>query len=259
MPESVKDRPSTVVETIFMLTKSQRYFYDAEAVKKASKPASANRYNYAFGGAKSEHLTAEEANGAGSRTHPIGNRETNGMRTRRSSDWFFESWQGMLQDEEGDPLAFVVNTRPYRAAHFATFPPDLIRPMIRASTSEKGCCPECGAPQKRVLAKIGQEQHMSGGERDRSYSPDREGGEVARRPADVSPSVVTTGWEPTCTHTHTQLSRCTVLDPFGGSGTTAQVALELGHNAILCELNPEYIPLIRERCAAALAAVQQTT
>jgi site-specific DNA-methyltransferase (adenine-specific) len=38
-----------------------------------------------------------------------------------------------------------------------------------------------------------------------------------------------------------------VLDPFGGSGTTAEVAMEEGRNAILCELNQEYIPLINER------------
>lgn len=41
----------------------------------------------------------------------------------------------------------------------------------------------------------------------------------------------------------------TVLDPFGGSGTTGQVALELGRSAVLCELNPEYVALIKQRCA----------
>lgn len=39
----------------------------------------------------------------------------------------------------------------------------------------------------------------------------------------------------------------TILDPFGGSGTTGKVAIELGRKAILCELNPDYISLIRER------------
>lgn len=40
-----------------------------------------------------------------------------------------------------------------------------------------------------------------------------------------------------------------VLDPFGGSGTTGTVAIELGRSAILCELNPDYSQLIRERCS----------
>jgi len=43
-----------------------------------------------------------------------------------------------------------------------------------------------------------------------------------------------------------------VLDPFGGSGTTGQVALELGRSAILCELNPEYVELIRRRCTTTI-------
>jgi site-specific DNA-methyltransferase (adenine-specific) len=44
----------------------------------------------------------------------------------------------------------------------------------------------------------------------------------------------------------------TVLDPFGGSGTTGMVATGHGRHAILCELNPEYVPLIRERCGPML-------
>jgi site-specific DNA-methyltransferase (adenine-specific) len=45
----------------------------------------------------------------------------------------------------------------------------------------------------------------------------------------------------------------TVLDPFGGSGTTALVALLLGRIAVLCELNPDYAEMARQRCAAAAA------
>ena len=170
MPESVKDRPSTVIETIFMLTKSPRYFYDAEAVKVSAKTSMKPRDKSAEGW----------HDGAGTTNCAEGERVwgDNKMRSRRSSDWFFESWQGMLQDEDGDPLAFVVNTKPYKGAHFACFPPELIRPMVRAG------CPISG----------------------------------------------------------------TVLDPFGGSGTTAQVALEHGCNAIVCELNADYIPLIHQRC-----------
>jgi site-specific DNA-methyltransferase (adenine-specific) len=75
---------------------------------------------------------------------------------------------------------WTVTTKPYKGAHFATFPPDLIRPCILAG------CPTGG----------------------------------------------------------------TVLDPFGGSGTTGQVAMEEGRNAILCELNADYVGLIRKRIDA---------
>lgn len=172
MPESVKDRPAQTIEMLYMLTKSERYHYDAEAVKvnasnnshSASAATAAKRPNRDDPGSQQRHRASGE--------------QTGGKRTRRSGDWFFESWQGMLQDEEGDPLAFVVNTKPYKGAHFACFPPDLIRPCIKAA---------------------GRTGHP-------------------------------------------------VLDPFGGSGTTAQVAMELGHDAILIELNAEYIPLIKQRC-----------
>ena len=88
-----------------------------------------------------------------------------------------------------------------------------------------------------------------------------------------TPETRTVGWEPGCdcercdvcgrdssecvgckgeTGAHQQLTPyfpipCTVLDPFGGSGTTGQVALELGRKAILCELSPEYVKLIEKR------------
>ena len=181
MPESVKSRPSQTIEQIFMLTKNERYFYDAEAVKKPLAASSVPRLQQDI----ANQVGTERANG-GVKTN--GNfkavEDIKIGRSRRSSDWFFESWQGMLQDEEGDPLAFVVNTKPYRGAHFAVFPPELIRPMVAASTRKD--------------------------------------------------------------------DGCTVLDPFGGSGTTAQVALEHGCNAIVCELNPDYVPLIHQRCDSLL-------
>ncbi|QEU09175.1 DNA-methyltransferase [Paracoccus yeei] len=76
MPESVKDRPTRSHEFLFMLTKSERYFYNADAVKERA--------------------------------------ENGGLRNRRS--------------------VWNVRTRPYAEAHFATFPPDLVRPCVLASS-----------------------------------------------------------------------------------------------------------------------------
>jgi hypothetical protein len=59
-----------------------------------------------------------------------------------------------------DPVAgrnlrsvWTVATQPYPGAHFATFPPKLIEPAIKAGTSERGVCPECGAPWERVVER----------------------------------------------------------------------------------------------------------
>lgn len=58
----------------------------------------------------------------------------------------------------------------------------------------------------------------------------------------------TTGWVPGCDCDADPIP-CTVLDPFGGSGTVGKVALELGRRAVLIELNPKYVEMIKERCS----------
>jgi spermidine synthase len=59
-------------------------------------------------------------------------------------------------------------------------------------------------------------------------------------------SAVVTGYAPSCQCAAPD-APATVLDPFGGSGTTAMVALKHGRRAELCEINPEYIALAHER------------
>ena len=88
-----------------------------------------------------------------------------------------EEAQNELEPTRNKRSVWEVTTKPYSGAHFATFPPDLIKPCIMAG------CPTGG----------------------------------------------------------------TVLDPFGGSGTTGMVALELGRSAELIELNPDYVDIINER------------
>lgn len=248
MPESVRDRPATTIETIFLLAKGPRYYYDAEAVKVTSSanPISAARRNRQdFGSVGTEGLKGDGRFGQSGQGENA--KYKTPTRTRRSSDWFFESWQGMLQDEEGDPLAFVVNTKPYRAAHFATFPVDLVEPMVKAGTSAHGCCPECGAPFRRVFERTAEVNPSAKGSRfDAGKTGDRDGGERTQQGERYLTRAV--GWKQDCDcATYTPVP-CTVLDPFGGSGTTGQVALEQGCRAILIELNAAYIPLIQQRC-----------
>ncbi len=114
MPESVTDRPTKAHEYVFLLSKSGRYYYDADAIAEDAKPESAERYGYAFGGDKAERMTREEANGAGSRTHPIGTREATGKRNARS--------------------VWSITTQPFPEAHFATFPEEIPRRCILAGS-----------------------------------------------------------------------------------------------------------------------------
>ena len=148
MPESVKDRCTKAHEYVFLLSKGPKYYFDHEAMKEDGViPA----------GTKGAKGSAERAAQKGVSSRPPEYKVYDGKRNRRS--------------------VWTVTTKPYKGAHFATFPPDLIEPCILAG------CPPGGV----------------------------------------------------------------VLDPFGGSGTTAGVALKNGRNAILCELNPDYDALIDAR------------
>jgi len=57
-----------------------------------------------------------------------------GLRFMRDSDFFFRTWQGLLHNEEGEPMALIVNPKGYKGAHFAAFPVKLVEPMIIAGS-----------------------------------------------------------------------------------------------------------------------------
>ncbi|MHB9131151.1 MAG: DNA-methyltransferase [Armatimonadota bacterium] len=127
LPESVKDRPTRSHETIFLLTRKAKYFYDADAIREPHQNVSLKRYQYklnsiyadaeAYGGTQSHGMAAAEK--LGDHMHP-------GGRNRRTV------WR--------------IPTKGFRGAHFAVFPPKLVEPCLLAGTSEKGVCPKCGAP-----------------------------------------------------------------------------------------------------------------
>lgn len=149
MPESVQDRCTKAHEYIFLLSKSQKYYYDHEAIKDPVKQDWGTR-----------DRTDGKYHNEGSGLQPHSGLEKSYEMANKRSVW-------------------AINTKPYAGAHFAVFPSDLIEPCILA-----------GAPVGGI-----------------------------------------------------------VLDPFMGSGTTAQVAQNLGRQYIGCELNPAYMELQNIRTA----------
>lgn len=123
-------------------------------------------------------------------------------------------------------------------------PPQLAETCLRAGTSESGCCSECGTPRervvdrKRVATRPGADTKVTG---DKMTDGNRD-------PQRHVTTTTTTGWRSPCGH-DAPGEPCTVLDPFGGSGTTLAVAAELGLNAIGFELNSDYINLAEDRIA----------
>lgn len=223
MPESVTDRPTTSHEHVFLLARSERYFYDAEAIR---EPHQADRRD-------SRDRRTPEAVARGDQTdvrcgnHPAG-------RNLRS--------------------VWTIATQPYPEAHFATFPEELARRCIAAGTSERGCCPECGAPWERIVERGSLEGPGHENYRLPKAQAAKGDASIKGRSDGWWPnhhySQQTTGWCPTCTHGRDPIP-CTVLDPFAGSGTTLAVARRMGRRAIGIELQPDYLPLIQRRVSEA--------
>ena len=134
--------------------------------------------------------------------------------------------------------------------HFAVFPKRLPQLCILAATSDMGCCPTCGTPWKRIVYKSGGRDWKN----DRMMEvglPDELAGEGPYKRGrshealnDVKVAE-TLGWSLGCKCAIERPVPCLVLDPFGGSGTTAKVALELGWQAI--SINLAYHDLARKR------------
>lgn len=128
-PESVEDRPVTTHEYIFLLSKGPRYFYDATAVREPGTSGPGKRAGAgAFRGAGHFRGGASgPANRAGRDLTNVG--YATGTRNLRS--------------------VWAINTRPYKNAHFATYPEALPALCIQAGTSARGVCPVCRAPWVR--------------------------------------------------------------------------------------------------------------
>lgn len=256
MPESTEDRPAKALEYIFMLTKSERYYFDMQAVKKVASGTS--------GGASFGAQTKNNgANGAQVQSRKLAGKEERAKydqtRNFRNADLWFESLaepHGLccLDDEL---VGLDVPTESFPGAHFATFPKRLVEPLIKAATSERGCCPTCGAPWNRVIETFdtGKTQKMADGwdtgegGHGTVHRNGREKGE-AGKPVLAS---LTIGWQASCDHNAGEPVPSLVLDCFGGSGTVGLVSNALGRDAILIELNPDYAEMARQRIARGYA------
>jgi len=252
MPESTTDRPTSAIEYVYLLTKSPCYFWDAQAVaREGAIPAGTLA-------AKGSAERAKHANG-----RPPEYAVYSGTRNFRNSDLFFDSLEppyGMILSD-GEPLALDVNPAAFNESHFATFPPRLVEPLIRAGTSERGCCAACGAPWQRMQARTAPDgrsvivpagQRHAVGDDGEPMMPDNRIDAGVRGSFYAANGVLertTTGWAPTC-QCDAAVVPCTVLDPFSGAATTLVVADRLQRHAIGIELSPEYCAMARRRLEA---------
>lgn len=266
MPESVKDRPVNALEYFFMFTKSRYYYYDRDAV---SVRASEQTHPRAAVFPRRD-LRETDNNRRRRRTNPkaamaqIGVKQNPSFqagtgdylvtrRNWRNTDMFMQSWQGLLGDEEGDPLALIVNPKGTTMNHFASYPVDLIRPIIQVSSSDGGCCSACGAPCVRLVEKGEvdlEHQKACGGDMFGKYDgqarKDYKGAKV-QDASDVKRRILagmverkTVGWDRSCDCIETIIP-CSVLDPFSGTGTTAEACISLGRHCCGIDISEDYL------------------
>lgn len=229
MPESVSDRPTKSHEYIFLLTKSDRYFYDADAIRETDggKP-SGNDFKNRMGAASYR----PEGKGGG-----IG-----------SDNWF----PGGGRNKRS---VWNVSVNGFAGAHFATFPTKLIEPCVKAGTSHKGCCPACGSPWRRVTEKDRVATRSGATSKvyaDPENSPyEQHSGTIVgnRDPFRHCTTTKTVGWEPGCQCDRGDPVPCVVLDPFNGAATTGVVSLAEGRRYVGIDLNPDYLAISRRRLA----------
>lgn len=143
MPESVQDRPTRSHEYIFLMSKSARYYYDAAAIREPASPDLIKQVEEGYNGkAIKDYLTASVQDASATKSRII-----NGARKRidkqrghsRRHDGFKDTWDALTPQEQallGSNKRDVWTVAPanYKEAHFATFPPDLIKPCILAGS-----------------------------------------------------------------------------------------------------------------------------
>lgn len=144
MPESVTDRPTKSHEYLFLLTKSEKYYYDSEAIKepfttdpKENYPERAKitgRGDQASNNACPGAPQQSKSGGFPPKQSQLGKRTYSGFNAR----WDASEADGTTPNGRNKRTVWTICTHPFPGAHFATFPPSLVEPCILAGSPEGG-------------------------------------------------------------------------------------------------------------------------
>jgi DNA modification methylase len=136
MPESVRDRPTSAHEKIWLITKSKKYYYDVDAIREPCTESTKQRYKSGWNGNEKRDFPGSQQNNF---SKYIGSEK---------------SKQDALKGKNKRNV-WTVTTKPCKEAHFATFPKDLIEPCIKAGCPEGGLVldPFGGSGTTGIVAK----------------------------------------------------------------------------------------------------------
>lgn len=231
MPESVKDRCTNCYEHVFLLTKAPKYFYDAAAI---AEPSVSDRPGPEHFGAHNDRRE----------TRKPGRHRYQGKWTREIGPNGQEAFQSIGPTRNCRNVWRIPHGRGFAGGHFAVMPVALAERCILAGTSEMGCCGGCGAPWRRVMQRTDQlDPSYKGSKFNTGKTAEYQESRGSDGPRYIQETV---GWEASCSCGADRFP-CVVLDPFAGTGTTAIAALKNSRDAVMIELNADYIKMIEQR------------
>lgn len=213
MPDGAKDRPTRSHEYVFLLSKSSKYFYDYYRILEDTDEKPEGKQGF---GANVQKGTF-----------------------RCDQDREFEHY-----GKKNKRSVWKTSVASFKGGHYATFPTDLIEPMIMASTSEYGCCAKCGTPWNRKFGKRREKILIK--KTDMVIS---DSGEMIKAPDEYKEELVLfhDKWEKGCSCDTNEVNPCIVLDPFSGTSTTGDVSFKYNQYYVGIEPNPEYIEMAKTR------------
>lgn len=233
MPSSAKDRLTPSYEFFFFLVKARKYFFDLDPIRQPYSDVTISRLTQKNvmkqeGGQKQRELRGEGGGNASRNADMVKSlaraREEGRLRGKNPSD------------------LWTIPTHPFPAAHFATFPMNLIEPIVKSASPEQVCA-SCGVPRVKLYESIPP---------DGGYKFERN---VGGRKDGFSSRMGKTE-EITAQYTFIGFSNCgcgvefvpgVVLDPFCGSGTALRVARKLGRSFIGIDIKEEYCKMAERR------------
>jgi DNA modification methylase len=253
MPESVTDRCTKAHEYVFLMSKSAKYHYDSEAIKEVATGYDGRNDTQMKGSAKYQNgYFPSDVN-------------TQSIALKGHERWHYKNLQEdgqqpntmhmkrLVGDEYLSPVrnkrsVWTVTTKPFKGAHFATFPRDLIRPMIQAGCPDR-VCSKCGrALEKTYKTHKTELSEIYNGSATKEYANAnaQDPSETKRRVLESMRTIKTQSGYANC-QCNEGFQAGTVLDPFMGSGTTAVEAIYQAKRYIGIDLNPQYLDIAAKR------------
>ena len=271
MPESVRDRPTSAHEKLFLLSKSGNPTFWTHQIQNGTrinprpdyrvwtdiKTQKIKRKNMWQGHSYFYDAEAVRVPSTGNLAGNIPGKSVVASNKGVDSHDQRGTWRRTRTSEEQAALGanlrnvWTISTQGFPGSHFAVFPTKLVEPCIKSGTSEKGVCSECGAPwvRQRATRSYSSPVNMPDGwdtgpgAHGSAHRNGREKGQT-HQPTPRQPHP--TGWLPSCS-CDAPTEPATVLDCFSGAGTTGLVADRLGRDAVLIEISPEYAEMARKR------------